>query len=93
MTSSALPKPAAILRISSMPPGEFIPLPSATFDLILSHEVIEHVQDDRAAIREMIRVLKTRRTDRSLLSRTAAIHLRPMEFIGRENIILATNYS
>ena len=38
--------------------GEFIPLPSSTFDLILSHEVIEHVQDDRAAIREMIRVLK-----------------------------------
>ena len=38
--------------------GEFIPLPSSTFDLILSHEVIEHVQDDRVAIREMIRVLK-----------------------------------
>ncbi len=38
--------------------GESIPLPSGTFDLILSHEVIEHVQDDRAAIREMIRVLK-----------------------------------
>ena len=39
--------------------GEFVPLPSETFDLILSHEVIEHVQDDRAAIREMVRVLKT----------------------------------
>jgi len=38
--------------------GELIPLPSATFDLILSHEVIEHVQDDRAAISEMVRVLK-----------------------------------
>ena len=38
--------------------GEFVPLPSETFDLILSHEVIEHVQDDRAAIREMVRVLK-----------------------------------
>ena len=38
--------------------GEFIPLPSSTFDLILSHEVIEHVQDDRAAIHEMVRVLK-----------------------------------
>jgi len=39
--------------------GEFIPLPSSIFDLILSHEVIEHVQDDRAAIREMIRVLRS----------------------------------
>ncbi|MCA2001608.1 MAG: class I SAM-dependent methyltransferase [Chloroflexi bacterium] len=38
--------------------GESIPLPDSVFDLILSHEVIEHVQDDRAAIREMIRVLK-----------------------------------
>jgi SAM-dependent methyltransferase len=38
--------------------GESIPLPAATFDLILSHEVIEHVRDDRAAIREMVRVLK-----------------------------------
>lgn len=38
--------------------GEFLPLLPSTFDLILSHEVIEHVQDDRAAIREMIRVLK-----------------------------------
>ena len=38
--------------------GEAIPLPSSTFDLILSHEVIEHVQDDRAAICEMVRVLK-----------------------------------
>lgn len=39
--------------------GEFIPLPAGTFDLVLSHEVIEHVQDDRATIREMIRVLRS----------------------------------
>lgn len=38
--------------------GEQLPLPSGTFDLILSHEVIEHVQDDRSAIAEMVRVLK-----------------------------------
>jgi len=37
---------------------ESLPLPSSTVDLILSHEVIEHVQDDRAAICEMVRVLK-----------------------------------
>ena len=40
--------------------GEFIPLPSSTFDLILSHEVLEHVQDDRAAVCEMVRVLQPR---------------------------------
>lgn len=39
--------------------GEFLPLPSSTFDLILSHEVIEHVRDDRAAIREMVRTLRS----------------------------------
>jgi len=38
--------------------GETLPFPAGSFDLILSHEVLEHVQDDRAAIREMVRVLK-----------------------------------
>ena len=37
--------------------GEAVPFPASVFDLILSHEVIEHVQDDHAAVREMIRVL------------------------------------
>jgi SAM-dependent methyltransferase len=39
--------------------GESLPLSSGTFDLILSHEVLEHVQNDRAAIREMVRVLRS----------------------------------
>src|SRR5215211_5732243 len=39
--------------------GEFVPLPASTFDLILSHEVLEHVQDDRAAICEMVRLLRS----------------------------------
>ena len=38
--------------------GEYIPLPDNTFDLILNHEVLEHVQDDGQTIREIIRVLK-----------------------------------
>ena len=38
--------------------GECLPLSASTFDLILSHEVIEHVQDDRLAICEMVRSLK-----------------------------------
>ena len=38
--------------------GDFLPFPSSVFDLILSHEVIEHVEDDRLAVREMVRVLK-----------------------------------
>ena len=37
--------------------GEGLPFPAASFDLILSHEVIEHVQDDAAAVAEMVRVL------------------------------------
>ncbi len=39
--------------------GESLPLPSGTFDLILSHEVLEHVQDDVQAVREMVRVLRS----------------------------------
>ena len=38
--------------------GEHLPFPAGSFDLILSHEVIEHVQDDRQAVAEMARVLK-----------------------------------
>jgi SAM-dependent methyltransferase len=38
--------------------GEQIPYASNTFDTILSHEVIEHVQDDRLSAQEMVRVLK-----------------------------------
>ncbi|MBT3315474.1 MAG: class I SAM-dependent methyltransferase [Anaerolineae bacterium] len=38
--------------------GEHLPFPSNSFDLILSHEVIEHVQNDLLAIHEMIRTLR-----------------------------------
>jgi SAM-dependent methyltransferase len=38
--------------------GEYLPFPDDSFDVILSHEVIEHVQDDQFAVREMVRTLK-----------------------------------
>ncbi len=38
--------------------GEHLPFPSNTFDLVLSHEVLEHVNDDRQAMREIVRVLR-----------------------------------
>ncbi len=38
--------------------GEWLPFPSDHFDLVLSHEVIEHVGDDRSAMQEIFRVLK-----------------------------------
>lgn len=38
--------------------GEKLPFPSNHFDLILSHEVLEHVQNDAQAVAEMVRVLK-----------------------------------
>ncbi len=38
--------------------GEYLPLASNTFDLVLSHEVLEHVQNDLKAVREIVRVLK-----------------------------------
>lgn len=37
--------------------GEQLPFPDQIFDAILSHEVLEHVQDDREAVQEMVRVL------------------------------------
>jgi SAM-dependent methyltransferase len=38
--------------------GEHLPFPSDSFDLILSHEVLEHVQNDQEAVNEIVRTLK-----------------------------------
>jgi len=38
--------------------GERLPYPDATFDVIFSHEVLEHVEDDRACVEEMVRVAR-----------------------------------
>jgi SAM-dependent methyltransferase len=38
--------------------SEQLPFPSNSFDVILSHEVLEHVRDDRRSIEEMLRTLK-----------------------------------
>lgn len=37
---------------------EALPFPDASFNAILSHEVLEHVADDRLAVQEMVRVLR-----------------------------------
>jgi len=39
--------------------GEHLPFPDGHFDLVLSHEVLEHVEDDRAAAAEITRVLRS----------------------------------
>ena len=38
--------------------GERLPFPEDTFDLVLSHEVIEHVPDDRQVVAEIVRTLR-----------------------------------
>jgi SAM-dependent methyltransferase len=38
--------------------GENLPFPNNYFDLVLSNEVLEHVQDDRMSICEIVRTLK-----------------------------------
>lgn len=38
--------------------AEHLPFPSASFDVVFSNEVIEHVQDDRQAVAEAVRVTK-----------------------------------
>jgi SAM-dependent methyltransferase len=37
-------------------PAEHLPFASGSFDVVFSHEVIEHVRDDRLAAAEMVRV-------------------------------------
>ncbi len=48
-----LPKTALCLGA-----GEYLPFADGSFDMILSHEVIEHVADDRMVAMEMVRVLR-----------------------------------
>lgn len=56
------PERAAASRLYSplvkVAAGEALPYPANQFDLVLSHEVIEHVQDDARSVSEMVRVLK-----------------------------------
>jgi SAM-dependent methyltransferase len=47
--------PGAQLQLAA---AEQLPYASNFFDLVLSHEVIEHVQDDGATAAELVRVLK-----------------------------------
>jgi len=39
-------------------PAERLPFPDEHFDIVLLHEVIEHVSDDQQAVREAFRVIK-----------------------------------
>ena len=39
-------------------PGERLPFPDAAFDVVFSHEVLEHVADDRNCVAEMVRVTR-----------------------------------
>jgi len=45
--------------------GEHLPFKSDTFDLILSHEVLEHVDDDRVCVEEMARALRLPNLERN----------------------------
>lgn len=55
VAEAAINAPAAGLCQAA---GEALPYLDGVFDLVLSHEVIEHVQDDRAYAAEMVRVLQ-----------------------------------
>ena len=50
----ALPHAAGVAQAA----GEAIPFPSDTFDIVFSHEVLEHVADDRQCVREAVRVAR-----------------------------------
>lgn len=39
--------------------GECLPFPDGVFDVVFSHEVLEHVDDDRTCAAEMVRVVRS----------------------------------
>lgn len=51
-------KASATLPNILVAPSECLPYPDGRFDVVLLHEVIEHVQDDRRTIAEAARVLR-----------------------------------
>lgn len=46
------------LRLIAVAAAEHLPFPTGSFDVVLSHEMIEHVSDDRQTMAEMVRVLR-----------------------------------
>lgn len=46
------------LRAALTAAGENIPFAAGVFDVVLSHEVLEHVADDRRCLQEMLRVTR-----------------------------------
>lgn len=56
LTIAAQNAPTAQLEVAAC---EALPYPSGYFNLVLSHEVLEHVNDDRQAAAEIARVLAT----------------------------------
>lgn len=55
LTRAVANAPGAALDLAAC---EHLPYPTAAFDLVLSHEVLEHVQNDRIAVAEMARVTR-----------------------------------
>jgi len=43
--------------------SEHLPFNDGAFDLVLSHEVLEHVEDDRTALEEIVRVLRSPKSE------------------------------
>lgn len=50
--------PDTCLAAAARGDARHLPFPDATFDVVITSEVLEHIQDDVAAIAEMVRVLK-----------------------------------
>ncbi len=46
------------IRRALVSAGEALPYAASSFDVVLSHEVLEHVDDDRRSLQEMLRVAK-----------------------------------
>jgi SAM-dependent methyltransferase len=45
-------------EVRHLPPGQPLPFAEASFDLVTSFDVLEHIEDDVAALRELARVLR-----------------------------------
>jgi len=60
--------------------AEQVPLEAQSVDLVLSNQVLEHVQDERAAVAEVYRILKPGGVMIGSVPSASPVHLEPYDF-------------
>jgi SAM-dependent methyltransferase len=78
--------------------AELLPFATNTFDVVLSNQVLEHVQDERLTVTESFRVLKPGGLFIGSVPHISPIHLEPHDYrrftmLGLENLLTQNGFA